>query len=118
VRRVLAGFCAVVVLALVAAVGFHVIVAQSQLQLDRLEGEVTTEQERYQRLRAGVAALSSPDRITNRAAELGLVPSEPPAGAVAVPGRTGTSPPPPADTTGETLATSWETVKPHLDESR
>ncbi|MGH8983417.1 MAG: hypothetical protein ACRDY6_06020, partial [Acidimicrobiia bacterium] len=62
VRRVLAGFGVTVVCALVAAVAFHVFVAQSQLQLDRLEQEVAAEQQRYQELRLAVAAASSPER--------------------------------------------------------
>lgn len=112
----LAGFGATVVCALVAAVGFHVVVAQSQLQLDELEQEITTEQDRYQELRLMVAAASSPERITTRAAELGMVPPGDPPSVVTVPSDPAAAPAGPPDATGTTLAESWETVKPHLDE--
>ncbi|MGH9031782.1 MAG: hypothetical protein ACRDZV_06590 [Acidimicrobiia bacterium] len=116
VRRVLAGFGATVVCALVAAVGFHVVVAQSQLKLDRLEREIAVEQDRYQELRLMVAAASSPERITARAAELGMVPPSDPPSVVTVPSDPAVPTVTPSDSTGTTLAESWETVKQHLDE--
>ena len=116
VRRVLAGFGATVVCSLVAAVGFHVVVAQSQLQLDGLEREIATEQDRYQELRLMVAAASSPERITTRAAELGMVPPSEPPSVVPMPSDPAAPTVTPSDATGTTLAESWETVKPHLDE--
>jgi cell division protein FtsL len=115
VRRVLAGFCVTIVCSLVAAVGFHVVVAQGQLQLDRLEAEVAAEQDRYQDLRVLVAGLSSPERITTRAQELGMVPPGAPPGVVSVPGDPAAPVPAPSDSTGTTLAESWPKVKPHLD---
>jgi cell division protein FtsL len=115
VRRVLAGFGVTIVCSLVAAVGFHVVVAQSQLQLDRIEGEVAAEQARYRDLRVMVAALSSPQRITTRAQELGmLAPGEPPS-VVTVPADPAAPAPTASDSTGTTLAESWPKVKPHLD---
>jgi cell division protein FtsL len=116
VRRVLAGFAITVVCALVAAVGFHVVVAQSQLELDRLERDIAAEQDRYQELRLFVAAASSPERITTRAAELGMVPPSTPPNVVPVPTDPAAPPVAPSDSTGTTLGESWETVKPHLDE--
>ena len=112
----LAGFGVIVVCSLVAAVGFQVFVAQSQLQLDRIERDVAVEQQRYQELRLLVAAASSPERITTRAQELGMVPPTDPPGVVTVPPDPAAPAATPSDSTGTTLAESWETVKQHLDE--
>ncbi|HMC41470.1 MAG TPA: hypothetical protein VKI20_00565 [Acidimicrobiales bacterium] len=54
---------------------FHVLIAQSQLQLGRLETRALDAQARYDRLRLQVAQLSSPGRIVASAQErLGMVP--------------------------------------------
>lgn len=116
IRRVLVGFGVIVVCSLVAAVGFHVFVAQSQLQLDRLEQDIAVEQQQYQELRLAVAAASSPEQITTRATELGLVPPSDPPNVVTVPPDPAAPAAIPLDSTGTTLAESWETVKPYLDE--
>jgi len=113
---VLVGFGVTVVCSLVAAVGFHVFVAQSQLQLDRIEQEIAVEQQRYQEQRLMVAAASSPERITTRARELGMVPPSDPPSVVTVPSDPAAPAATPSDSTGTTLAESWETVKQHLDE--
>lgn len=103
-----------VVCSLIAAVGFHVVVAQSQLEIDRLEREIGAEQRRYEQLRLQVATLSSPERIVTRAGELGMVAATAPPIAVAVPGEPA-APPAPSDSTATTLAESWPKVKQHLD---
>lgn len=115
VRRVLAGFGLTVVVALVVAVGFHVVVAQTQIEIEELEAQVTAEQHRYEQLRLFVAAASSPERITTRARELGMVAPSEPMSVVAVPTDAAAPPGAPADSTGTTLAESWPKVKPHLE---
>ena len=114
VRRMLWMFGVMIVSSLVAVVGFHVVLAQSQVQLDRLEQQVGEEQHRYEQLRFEVAALSSPSRIVSRAAELGMV--APSGVATVVPVETDPDAAPmTSDTTATTLAESWEKVKSHLD---
>ena len=55
-------------------VAFHVLIAQSQLQLGRMETQTSDAQARYDRLRLQVAQLSSPGRIVAAAQErLGMV---------------------------------------------
>jgi len=106
-------FGVMIVCSLVAAVGFHVVLAQSQVRLDQLEQQVGEEQHRYEQLRYEVSALSSPARIVSRAAELGMVAPTGVATVVPVPtdpGAAGTTP----DSTSTTLAESWEKVKSHL----
>jgi cell division protein FtsL len=104
-----------VVCSLIVAVGFHVVVAQSQLEIDHLEARVAEEQHRYEQLRLQVAQLASPARITTRAQEMGMVaPTEPPT-AVTVPGAPAPDAPAPSDSTATTLAESWPKVKPNLD---
>lgn len=48
VRRLLWCFGVMIVCSLVAVVGFHVVLAQSQVQLDQLEQQVGEEQHRYE----------------------------------------------------------------------
>jgi hypothetical protein len=96
---------------LVAVVAFHVVVAQGQLDIDRIEQQTQVQQERYQELRALVARQSSPEEITGRAANIGLVEASGP--PTAVPGPPDLPSPPPASTPSTT--DGWETVKPHLD---
>jgi len=113
VRRMLWAFVGLVVCSLIATVVLHVVVAQSQLQLDQLEREVADEQVRYEQLRLQVAMLASPERVVTRAGELGMVPSTEAPTPVAVPG--GTAPAGADHSTATTLAESWPKVKPHLD---
>ncbi len=113
VRRMLWCFGLMIVCSMVAAVGFHVVLAQSQVDLDRLEQQVAQEQHRYEQLRFEVAALSSPERIVSRAAALGMVAPTGTATVVAVPTDPQTAQDP-ADTTATTLAESWEKVKSSL----
>ena len=53
---------AVVCLALVA---LHVLIAENQFRLDRLEQQASTQQERYEKLRLQVAQLEAPARIVS-----------------------------------------------------
>jgi len=67
---------AAVVLAGLAVVAGHVLVARDQLRLDRLDGEVAAATLRNEQLRLEVAELSAPARLAAAARRLGLeVPS-------------------------------------------
>ena len=75
VRLVTVGAGALVSALLFGLVAFHVLIAQSQLQLGRMETQTSDAQARYDRLRLQVAQLSSPARIVAAAQErLGMVP--------------------------------------------
>jgi cell division protein FtsL len=101
----------VVTASLVAVVAFHVVVAQGQLEIDRIEERTSLQQERYQELRSLVAQQSSPEEIARRAKELGLV--EPAGPPTSVSGPPDPATPPPSSIPSTT--DGWETVKPHLD---
>ena len=62
-----------VVLAALAVVAGHVLVARDQLRLDRLDGEVAAATLRNDQLRLEVAELSAPARLAAAARGLGLV---------------------------------------------
>ena len=61
------------VFALVSAVVFHVVLAQNQLQLDRLNTQIAQEQRSYEQHRLTTSLLASPPRIIQEAERLGLV---------------------------------------------
>jgi hypothetical protein len=93
-------------------VAFQVFAAQHAFTLDRLDKERTNEQLRYERLRARVAELSSPQAIVAAATRLGMqqagrteVVNAPPAAPRAVSG----------GLEGHTLSTSWRDAKKHLE---
>jgi hypothetical protein len=68
----------VTVFALVTAVVFHVVLAQNQMELDRLNGQIATEQRVYEHRRLTSSLLASPARVIQEAERLGLVlPPEP-----------------------------------------
>jgi len=65
--------------ALVSAVVFHVVLAQHQLQLDRLNAQIAKEQRTYEQRRLTASLLASPPRVIQEAQRLGLVvPTDPP----------------------------------------
>lgn len=67
------------VIALLTIVAFHALLAQSQIALDRLEQQAEAAERRYEEARYERAQLASPQRITQRAQEMGLVlPAQPP----------------------------------------
>jgi hypothetical protein len=103
---------AVVVVALLAAVAFHVQLAQGQLELDRLNRETAAARAQYQQLRLEYAQQSSPAAIVYRAAALGMVRDGDVPTYLVVPD----APPsaPAADQTSTTLQDGWRKVKPHL----
>ena len=61
------------VFALVTAVVFHVVLAQNQMELDRLNGQITKEQRVYEQRRLTASLLASPQRVIQEAERLGLV---------------------------------------------
>jgi hypothetical protein len=70
------------VLAVLAAVVFNALLAQSQLAIDQLAGRFTEAQRSYEQARLEHAQLASPSRIVQRAAALGLVAASSPPTAV------------------------------------
>ncbi len=103
---------AVVVVALLAAVAFHVQLAQGQLELDRLDRQTAAARAQYQQLRLEYAQQSSPAAIVYRATALGMVRAGDVPTYLTVPD----APPsaPAADQTSTTLQDGWRKVKPHL----
>jgi hypothetical protein len=102
------------VLALVVAVVFHVVLAQGQLELDKLSSQITQQQQVYEKSRLAVARLSAPERIIDAAARLGLVlPPNPPT-YLTVEGA-----PNPNQGNGNPTSTlgDWKKVKPHLGDT-
>ncbi len=56
--------------------GAHTLIAQGRIRLDELDGQLRTEQARYQQLRKDVAGLESPERIVAAAQAQGMVTPE------------------------------------------
>lgn len=65
-----------VLAALLGAAVFHTQLAQRQLEIDELEQLVSDERVRFDELRRDRAVLRSPQRISDEATVLGMVPSE------------------------------------------
>jgi cell division protein FtsL len=99
------------VVAVLAAVIFHALLAQSQITIDRLEQRTAEAERAYQDARLERARLAAPQRVIERAQALGLVPPDRPPTAVPVTGEL----PPGADATTGTL-NGWTEVKPTLGE--
>jgi len=112
VRRIAWLLGALVVVALLAAVAFHVQLAQGQLDLDRLEHKTAAAREQYQQLRLQFAQQSSPAAIGDRAAALGMVHAGDVPTYLVVPDADPSAPSP--DQTSTTLQEGWKKVKPHL----
>ncbi len=101
----------VTVFALVTAVVFHVVLAQHQMELDRLNVKIAQEQRVYEQRRLTSSLLASPQRVIQEAERLGLVVPPEPAQYLWVPN----APMPKADdgSTAETI-TDWSKTKPSL----
>jgi hypothetical protein len=99
------------VFALVSAVVFHVVLAQNQLQLDRLGSQIAAEQRSYEQHRLTASLLASPQRIIQEAERLGLVVPPEPAQYLYVDG----APMPKTEdgSTADTIA-DWSKTKPSL----
>jgi|GEM_PF-975840 len=67
--------CSVVVLAMLGAAAFQTLLAQRQLELDRLDQSIGDAREQYEQLRRERAELRSPGRLADVAAEIGMVPA-------------------------------------------
>lgn len=98
------------VIALLTVVAFHALLAQSQIALDRLDQRTAVAERRYEDARYEYARAASPQHITERARELGLVLPSQPATVVAV---AGDDIPAPSDAPSGTL-NGWTDVKPTL----
>ena len=100
--------------AVLIVVGFHVLMAEGQLQLERLDRATKVEQQRYEALRLQYAQRSAPDAIVRRANAIGMIPATS-MRYLSVPGFT---PDANADSgtgaTAPSLARDWEKVKKHL----
>ncbi len=103
---------ALVVVALFAAVAFHVQLAQGQLELDRLERQTAAAREQYQQLRLQYAQQSSPAAVVYRATALGMVRAGDVPTYLTVPDASPSTPAP--DQPSTTLQEGWKKVKPHL----
>jgi cell division protein FtsL len=72
-RRVVLSFLAAGVLVVsFGLVGLHVVIAEAQFRLDKLQQQTNTAQARYEKLRLSVAELQAPGRIVSRAEQLGM----------------------------------------------
>jgi hypothetical protein len=112
VRRVAWLLGVLVVVALFAAVVFHVQLAQGQLELDRLERQTVAAREQYQQLRLQYAQQSSPAAVVHRATALGMVRAGDVPTYLTVPDAPSSTPAP--DQPSTTLQEGWKKVKPHL----
>jgi hypothetical protein len=65
-----------VITAMFGAAVFHTQLAERQLEVDRLERQVSEERVRFDELRRDRAVLRSPERIAEEATKLGMVPSD------------------------------------------
>lgn len=103
-----------VVAAVLIVVTFHVMMAEGQLQIDRLETATAKEQQRYEALRLQYADRIAPEAIIERAKELGMVPATS-TRFISAPGLTAAAAESAGtDATARSLAKDWEKVKPHL----
>jgi hypothetical protein len=111
VGRVGAVLAIVTVFALVTAVVFHVVLAQNQMQLDRLNVQIAKAQRTYEQRRLTASLLASPQRVIQEAERLGLVLPSEAAQLLYVPN----APLPETDdgSTADTLG-DWSKTKPSL----
>jgi hypothetical protein len=105
-----------VVAAVLIVVGFHAMMAEGQLQLERLDRATKTEQQRYEELRLVYAQRSAPDAIVERATSLGMVPATSQR-FISVPGAPDESQSTGSGAAASSLARDWEKVKKHLVET-
>jgi hypothetical protein len=111
VRLAIAG----VIAAVLVVVGFRVIMAEGQLELERLDHATAKEQHRYERMRLMYAERSAPQAIVARATRLGMIPATTQRFLSATGLPTGRSV---GDGTGSVAAArerDWKKVKKHLD---
>lgn len=105
---------AAVVAAVLIVVGFHVMMAEGQLQLEGLDRATKTEQQRYEQLRLMYAQRSAPEAIVERANRLGMIPATSQR-YLSAPGLTAKySTDDGSGAKASNLARDWEKVKKHL----
>lgn len=104
-------------------VAVHAQTTQGQFELERLQATASERQARYQQLRLQVAELEAPQRVVDRARQLGMV--EPARVTYLTPDATTSAgdpavrpAPDPASMPAGQAARSWADVKPHLDGRR
>lgn len=99
--------------ALVAAVVFHVFLAQNQMELDHLNAQIAKEQQTFEKRNLLVAFLDSPQHVIQAAERQGLVQPATPPQWLPVPN----APMPKSsdDSTASTI-TDWSRTKPSLAE--
>ncbi|MEX0664594.1 MAG: hypothetical protein WD598_07450 [Acidimicrobiia bacterium] len=107
-RRTIVGAWAVV-LTLLTVVGFHALLAQSQIALARLEERTAAAERRYENARWKYAQAASPAQITARARELGMLSPGGPPTPVLIAGEVPEAPDAPT-----TTLNGWTDVKPTL----
>jgi cell division protein FtsL len=108
-RRTMALAASVTVIAILTAVVFHALLAQSQITIDQLGQRESAAERRYQDARLERARLTAPQRIVERALQAGLVLPDRPPTAVPVTGELPPEPDAPADDLH-----GWTNVKPTL----
>jgi cell division protein FtsL len=113
------GISAVMVVSL-ALVTLHVLLAENQFTIDRLQNQATAQQAQYEKLRLQVSQLEAPARIVSVAeSKLGMVQPatvtyvQAPAGASQPAAGSGTSSLSSPSTAPDGDA-DWPTIKPHL----
>jgi cell division protein FtsL len=108
-----------VVAVVFALVGLHVMLAQNQFRLDRLNTKAAAEQADYERSRLQVDQLSAPSRIVGAAeGRLGMVPatSVKPLMPSPLPAKTASTAT--AARAKQSPTSSWNAIKPHLEPSQ
>ncbi len=114
VRIAVWSFGVVTAISVFVAVAFHVMLAQSEFQLDHLSRQTISAQQRYEQARLAVAELGAPKRIVARAKALGMEPAES-ISYVNAPADSGWVSRPTGDSAG-TPGGRWEEVKGRLAE--
>ena len=97
---------------LLTIVGFHALLAQSQIALDQLKRRTELAERRYENVRYEYTKLASPTRITERAAQIGMVPPGTPPTPVTISGEA-----PPQSDAPSTTMNGWTEVKPTLGDT-
>ncbi|MGZ6884796.1 MAG: hypothetical protein ACXVJX_13075 [Acidimicrobiia bacterium] len=97
-RWIVRGWALGIVLAALAGVVLHALMAEGQVRVGRLATAFSAEEQRYENARLRVAELEAPDSIARRARRLGLVPASG-TRTVGVPGVTPTPSSAPASAT-------------------
>jgi cell division protein FtsL len=102
-----------VLVGLFGLVAFHVVLTESQIQLDRLQQRATDQRNEYDRLRLKVAELEAPERVVAAAQQrLGMV--SPPGVTYLSPTGVRTGLPREKASAGDNESTAWPAIKAEL----